>query len=163
MVCAVVVAAALVTLAACKAEPEVSPTTSSPGVSQSPSSSSATPRPSTTPPPVVPTTAPSSSPTAPSGSVEVTVITAGLESDGIEVSGIVTSVTDASAVCTLTATSGGVVRTAEATVTPNGGNSYCPVLVIPRDQLSAGSWSVTLSYRGSPGEGASAPVTIEVT
>lgn len=90
------------------------------------------------------------------------IITADLQSDGLEVTGMVTGRTDPAGVCTLEASFGGGTRTAEAIANPTGGNSYCPLLVIPSGDLATGAWQVTLRYSATGVGGTSSPVTVEV-
>lgn len=96
------------------------------------------------------------------GAADVVIITAALEPHGLEVTGIVTGQTDPTGVCVLTVSNRGIARSVEATVNPAGENSYCPLMLIPRDELSSGSWEVSLEYRAAELGGRSAPVTVEV-
>ena len=97
------------------------------------------------------------------GSVDVVIITADVQADGLEVTGIVTEQTDPEGVCALAVSMGEITRTVEATVTTTNGNSYCPLMVVPRSDLSAGAWQVVLGYRSATLTGESSPVTVEVT
>jgi hypothetical protein len=157
-----VVVAALT--AGCAPEPG-SP--SDPGASWTPTPSSssvsspsldAAPDPSSPPAP-----SPSSSPAADSGSADVTIVTADVERDGLEVTGQVLGQSDPEATCTLTASRGDVVRSVEVTVTVSGANSFCPLMVVPRNRLSAGVWDIVIGYRGTRAAGDSGPLTMEVS
>lgn len=97
------------------------------------------------------------------GAADVVIITADVQSDGLEVTGIVTGQTDPGGVCVLAVSQGETTRTVEATVTTTNGNSYCPLMVVPRSDLSAGAWQVALGYRAADLTGRSSPVTVEVT
>lgn len=120
-----------------------------------------TPSPSPTVTAPTPTVAPS--PTAPPfSSIEVSVITADVVDDALEVTGIVLGSADSRGRCTLTVTQGDVTRTTDGTVTPNAGNAYCPLLSVPVAALRSGSSEVTLSYAGAEGSAVSTPVTVVV-
>lgn len=126
-----------------------------------------------TPTPTTPTAGPTSVPTAvPSatgdplpeaGEADVVIITADLQPDGLEVTGIVTGQTDPAGMCVLAVSQGAITHTIEAAVTTTSGNSYCPLMVVPRSDLSAGMWQVFLGYRASGMAGRSDPVTVEVS
>lgn len=90
------------------------------------------------------------------------IITADLQPDGLEVTGIVTGQTDSAGVCVLSVSQGEIARSVEATVTTTSGNSYCPLMVVPRSDLAPGEWQVFLGYRATGLTGRSAPVTVEV-
>jgi len=92
----------------------------------------------------------------------VVIITADLQPDGIEVTGIVTGQTDSAGICVLSVSQGETIRTVEAAVTTTSGNTYCPLMVVSRSDLSAGAWQVLLGYRATGLTGRSAPVTVEV-
>ncbi len=152
-------------LAACAPEPTSSPSASAPtrAATSTPAptgsaSAGASPSPSTTVPAPGSTPVPSSTPEG----VPVTVITAGLEAEGIEVTAIVTGETDPAGLCVLTASLAGVTRSAQVSVNPSGENSYCPLMVIPRGDLSSGTWQLSVEYRGAAGEGRSALQSVEV-
>lgn len=150
-------------LVGCAPEPVVGGTPgSTSGASMTPSPSTPTPR----------TTATSTASATPSASViplpeagaaDVVIITADLQPDGLEVTGIVTGQTDPAGMCLLAVSQGQVMRSIEAPVTTTNGNSYCPLMVVPRNELSAGAWQVVLGYRASGLTGRSAAITVEVS
>lgn len=111
-----------------------------------------------TPSPAEPSPVPSAQPEG----LPVTIITAGAEQDGIEATAIVLGVVDPAATCTLTASRGSVSSSVEVTVNPSGGNSYCPLMLIPASQLTAGTWTLAVEYRSGAGGGRSASQTVVV-
>ncbi|MET0887879.1 MAG: hypothetical protein ABWX92_15680 [Mycetocola sp.] len=157
---AVLGAIVLMQLLGCAPEPvpgdSAQPT---PDVSATPSESAPAPSPTQ-----IPTATPTATvdPPPDGGSADVVIITADVQSDGLEVTGIVTGQTDPDGVCVLAVSQDEITRTAEATVTTTNGNSYCPLMVVPRGDLSAGAWQVVLSYRASGVTGVSSPVTVEL-
>lgn len=128
-----------------------------PDVSATPSASAPSPTP-------IPTATPTATvePLPDGGSVDVVIITADVQADGLEVTGIVTEQTDPEGVCALAVSMGEITRSVEAPVTTTNGNSYCPLMVVPRSDLSAGAWQVVLGYRSATLTGESSPVTVEV-
>lgn len=124
----------------------------SPAATQSPSPVATAPTPTVAPAPTA----------SPSSSVEVSVITADVVDDVLEVTGIVLGSADSKGRCTLTVTQGNVTRTTDGTVTLNSSNAYCPLLSVPVASLRSGSSEVTLSYVGVEGSTVSAPVTVMV-
>ncbi|MDQ4215377.1 hypothetical protein [Microbacterium capsulatum] len=92
----------------------------------------------------------------------MTIITADLESDGIEVTGIAPGQNDQSARCTATATKDGTTVSGSADVTVTNGNSYCPLIVLDRARLSSGTWQVVLRYDGTSASGRSTAKAVVV-
>lgn len=154
------IVAALAT--ACVPEPGASPTstpsrpTPSPS-SPAPSTPSATP--TETP---APTVAPSPTTTPGTADVDVVIVTIGVEAGAIEASGLVASSPEDGGTCRLEATQGGLTLSAESASSRGPESNFCGLLVIPADQLSGGSWSVTLGYTSPTSTGRSDPAIVEV-
>ena len=160
--CALLVAIVLAQLVGCVPEPVPGETSQpTPGTSATPSTSAASPTAGATP---VPTPTPSATvaPLPDAGAADVVIITADLQSEGLEVTGIVTGQTDPEGTCVLSVSQGEITHTVEATVTTTSGNSYCPLMVVARSDLSPGTWQVLLGYRAAGLTGRSAPAAVEV-
>lgn len=186
-IAAVVAAAAVFVLGVWwgRSQPAATPTASpSPTTSATDTPSPETPSvtPSRTVPTRRPTPAPSRVPTAvppsaPGGPDRPTplptdaagraavspVITYADVSGGVlEAAGFVPSVIEDGGTCTLVATGPAGSREASVSGTANAQNTSCGRMTIPEDQLTPGSWSVTLRYASPRAEGTSAPVTVTV-
>lgn len=148
--------------------PEASPTVTSSAPSPTPTSTPSmpvTPEPEPTEQPPA-TTAPEqpSTPEQP-GTVTVDVVTtyAGWNalSSALE-AGAYATVVEADGVCTLTATQGPTVVSAQSAAVPDASTTSCGGLALGGDQLSSGSWQVVVSYASPTSAGSAAPLTVEI-
>lgn len=98
------------------------------------------------------------------GTVQVIVTFAGVEPsvDGVEVDGFVSGVVEGSGVCTLRLTRG--ERSAEVSreAVPDATTTSCGALVVPLDDLAAGTWEAVLSYSSPTSTGTADPVRVEI-
>lgn len=83
-------------------------------------------------------------------------------SSGISANGAVNNVVENSGSCTLSATRGTVTRTASTQATANATTTSCGELRIPRSELSAGDWTLTLSYGSTTATGQSSAQTVHI-
>jgi hypothetical protein len=136
--------------------PPRSATSGAPSSGVSASTSSATPGRSIAPP--VPTGSP-----VPAGVLEVVVPIASWNpsSTAMEVSAYV-SVVEQGGTCGLTATKGSLRATAQTSALPDASTTSCGDLRIPGSDLSAGTWSVVVTYRSAASSGSSAPIAVDV-
>jgi hypothetical protein len=81
----------------------------------------------------------------------------------LEVAGFVSGVVEDGGTCRLTATSQGRTATTEAPGAADATTTSCGTLVIPRADLSSGTWVVVLGYESPQATGASAPASLSVT
>ena len=140
-------------------DPSTPVTTSSPTEAPSPDPS-ATPFGSPTPSPT-PTLVPGSTKRA--VSPFVTFADWDASSSEIDVSAIVPNLVESGGICTATATQGGVVRTASAPAAAVSTYVGCNPMTIPGSVLSAGTWTVHVTYSSRTAAGVSAAKTVEVT
>jgi hypothetical protein len=84
------------------------------------------------------------------------------DSGVVELAGFVPSLVEEGGSCTLTLTQAGTSATATREATPNVTNTACGELVVPGDELAAGTWRAVLSYESPRSTGASEPVEVLV-
>jgi hypothetical protein len=138
-----------------------------PSASPSPSASdSATPDPSATP---FGSPTPTPTPTLVPGSTKravtpfVTLADWDASADELDVSALVPNLVERGGVCTATVTKGGVVRTASASAAAVSTYVGCNPMTIPGAGLSAGTWTVHVTYSSPGAAGTSAAKTVAVT
>lgn len=118
----------------------------------------------------IPSTAPSSEPTttssaaAPtpvrtSGNINVVLATYGVNGQSVYASGIIPERADQSGMCTLTATSGNLTRSAVLDAAPSPAAMNCGQISVA---VPAGKWSLSLQYSSGDASGASDSVTVTV-
>jgi hypothetical protein len=76
--------------------------------------------------------------------------------------GYVSGVIEDGGVCTLTLTQGSARVTVEGPAMPDASTTVCGGLVVPGDQLTAGTWQATLTYASATHTGTSATAPVEV-
>ena len=81
----------------------------------------------------------------------------------LQVGAIVPSVVESGGTCTVTASKGGVTRTATAPAAGVSSYTGCNPMTIPGSALSAGTWTVHVSYASKTAAGTSAAKSVEVT
>jgi hypothetical protein len=98
------------------------------------------------------------------GDVDVVVTYADWDAgaDVIEVSGFVSGVVEDGGTCRLTAEGKGTTASAESTGMADASTTSCGSVLLPGDQLSAGTWKVVLSYESATSSGSSDPTTVAV-
>lgn len=104
-------------------------------------------------------------PAAPSETLvpQLTFVGAGVEDGSIEVSGVVPGVVEDDGTCVFRFTSGS--RTAVETTThgiADASSTSCGTAVLQPERLAAGTWDVTLTYRGAAGSGTSVATSVAV-
>ena len=110
-----------------------------------------------TPPSAAPSSAGQGSP------VQVVLGYAGWEPGGsVEVNGFVSSAVEAGGTCTVTLTRDGRQVEVAGPAEPDATTTNCGLLVVPGEQLTAGDWQATLSYRSAASYGTSQPTTVAV-
>lgn len=136
-----------------------------------PSSGSPSPSPTASPAPD-PTATPTHSPVptavpVPPGKKAVTPFITGAlwdRSSGVlDVEAYVPSLVEVDGTCTVTATRAGHTATATATASPGAKDTECNPIDLTADQLSSGTWTITVSYVSKRSAGVSAPRTVTVT
>lgn len=140
--------------------PPVSPSPSGLDVSPSPSGPDASPSPS-----VIPTAGPSETPSPDRQPAQIELVFADwiAEDKVIEVSGFTGSVVQSGGTCTLTASGPEGTATVTRQALEDRTVTTCGTLRISGDELVAGKYSVTLTYRSDTHEGTSASVGIVVS
>ncbi len=133
--------------------------------SSSPSATAATAAPEPT---VTPTASPTRTPApVPSGKKTVTPFITGAlwdQSSGIlDVEAYVPGLVEMDGTCTATATRAGHTATATATAAPGANDTECNPIDLTADQLSRGTWTITVSYVSKRSAGVSAARTVTVT
>lgn len=114
-------------------------------------------------------TSASPEPSAPAGTTRKTVtpfITSALwDTEGklLDVEGIVPKIVEDDGTCTLVARKGETVRMVSQPAAPTPANTACNPLQIPGSQLTAGTWTVTISYVSAHATGVAASKTVTVT
>ena len=83
-------------------------------------------------------------------------------SSGISANGAVNNVVENSGSCTLSATRGTVTRSVSAQAIANATTTSCGELRIPGNELSAGDWTLTLSYGSTTATGQSSAQTVHI-
>jgi hypothetical protein len=81
----------------------------------------------------------------------------------LDVSAIVPGLVESGGTCTATVAKGGVTRTAAAPAAAVSTYVGCNPMTIPGSALSAGTWTVHVSYSSRSAEGTSAAKTVQVT
>jgi hypothetical protein len=96
-------------------------------------------------------------------SVQPTISYAKQNGSSIEIDAFVNGVAEDGGSCTLTAKLGTSTVTKQANGILNASNTSCPAFTIARSEFStAGSWSVTVTYKSSTAEGTSAATNLEI-
>jgi hypothetical protein len=167
--------AALLTLTSCSLlgpDPEPSPVATTvvdpsmvvPSPTAAPTDAPADPTPPATD---APTAAPTSSATPTAVKRAVTpFITSALwddEGDLVDVEAVIPNIVEDAGTCTLVARKGTTVRMVSQPAAPAASTTTCNPLQIQGDQLSAGTWTVTISYASARSAGVSASRTVAVT
>jgi len=80
----------------------------------------------------------------------------------VEVGAYVAGVAESGGICTLTLTSGSSSANAEVPGEPDASSTTCPVMVVPGDQVSTGTWQAVVSYASATMSGESDPVEVVV-
>lgn len=80
----------------------------------------------------------------------------------LQAGGLVSGTTDTSGTCTFTAQRGGVSRTLTSTAEASASSVNCAQVAFPANQVSTGTWSITLEYTVGAGATRSDPMTAEV-
>lgn len=80
----------------------------------------------------------------------------------LEGSGYIAGMVENSGTCTLTATKGSTQVSQSIAATQNAQNVSCGLISIPPSKLSAGTWSLALSYTSATSAGTSSPQNLEV-
>ena len=99
------------------------------------------------------------------GTVDVVVTYADWQgSSGVlEVAGFVAGVVEEGGTCQVTARSQGRTARAETVGIADATTTSCGTLVIPRADVSPGTWDIVLSYESPTSSGASASTSVSVT
>jgi hypothetical protein len=127
---------------------------------------SATPEPSATP---IGSPTPTATPTTIPGSTKhavtpfVTLADWDASAHELDVSALVPNLVESGGTCTATVSKGGVTRTASAPAAAVSTYVGCNPMTIPGSALSAGTWSVRVTYSSRTAAGTSAAKTAEVT
>lgn len=90
----------------------------------------------------------------------VTLVNYGVSPDGIYGSGLVTGVVESGGTCTLTARNGSTTASQSMAATSSPSATNCGRITVP---VTAGDWTVVLSYSSSTSEGASDPVPVHTS
>jgi hypothetical protein len=85
------------------------------------------------------------------------------EGDVLDVEGIVPKIVEDDGTCTLVARKGETVRMISQPAAPSASTTTCNPLQIPGSQLTAGTWTVTISYVSARSTGVAATKTVKVT
>ena len=85
------------------------------------------------------------------------------EGDLLDVEGVIPKIVEDAGICTLVARKGTTVRMVSQPAAPAASTTTCNPLQIEGGQLSAGTWTVTISYISSASSGVSASRTVVVT
>ncbi len=136
--------------------PSASTTTAAPSTA---SSSAPAPSPTSTP------TAPDGDGgTAPGRTVSVVLAYAEWNADAaqVEAAGFVGEAVEEGGVCTLRLTGPGTPVALEQAAEADATTTNCGAFTVPGDQLAAGQWQLTLSYRSATSAGSSEPATVAV-
>jgi hypothetical protein len=78
--------------------------------------------------------------------VVVTVITADVEDEVLEVTAMVSDVVEQDGTCTLIASKGSRRETATTGTSTAPASTYCGLMTIPAADLSAGEWKIVVEY-----------------
>ena len=82
--------------------------------------------------------------------------------DQIEVGAYVTGVFEDGGTCTLTLNKGSTKQTVSVTAVKDVSSVDCPVMVIKRSSLEAGTWQTSVTYDSTTSQGTSTPGAVEV-
>jgi hypothetical protein len=85
------------------------------------------------------------------------------EGDLLDVEGIVPKIVEDDGTCTLVARKGETVRMVSQPAAPAASTTTCNPLQLPGKQLTAGTWTVTISYVSAHSTGVAATKTVTVT
>lgn len=150
------------------ATPSATATTTEPASPTSPSTTAPTDTPTPRPTPSEspePTPAPSATDTPSPGPATATVVLTYVswaeETQSVEAGGYAAVVEDAGR-CTLTLTQGAVVRSQTIDALTDVSTMSCGGFLIPRSDLSTGTWSAVVSYASEQSSGQSDPVEVTV-
>jgi hypothetical protein len=80
----------------------------------------------------------------------------------VEVGAYISSVFEDGGVCKLTFTKDTITQTAQVDAVKGASSVDCPVMVISRSKLEAGSWQASVTYTSSSSEGSSLSRNVEV-
>lgn len=107
----------------------------------------------------------SASPAAARKTVTPFITSALWDGDGkvLDVEGMITNVVEEDGTCTLVARKGDTVRMVSQPAAPAASTTTCNPLQIPGSQLTAGTWTVTISYLSAHSTGVAASKTVAVT
>lgn len=94
--------------------------------------------------------------------VVITYADANPDGGGIEVDGFVPGVVESNGRCTLRLTNGQRSAEVSGDAQPNASTTSCGALVVPADQVSAGTWGAVLSYASATSAGSSSLVDVVV-
>jgi hypothetical protein len=99
------------------------------------------------------------------GTVHVVLTYAGWDgaTGVLEVAGFVSGVVEEDGTCRATARSEGRTATAKTVAIADATTTSCGTLVIPRAEVSRGTWDVVLSYESPTSNGQSSPTSVQVT
>ena len=141
------------------AQPSASPSLTATPVKTTPS-----PSPTTTKPAPLPPSSPHSVPKL-DATVSISIAAVDPSSGELVVGGYVTGVFENGGACAYSATSpaGGAPLSVHTTGVANVDTTSCGSTSFPKDQLRAGTYTVTLTYTNGHGAAVSSPVTVKVT
>ncbi|HEY0374188.1 MAG TPA: hypothetical protein VGC94_05290 [Amnibacterium sp.] len=131
-----------------------------------PPTDSPAPDPSATP---LPSPTPTASPTLVPGTTKravspfVTLADWDASSRELDVSALVPNLVESGGTCTAIVTKGGITRTASAPAAAVSTYVGCNPMAIPGSALSAGTWTVHVTYSSKSAAGTSAAKSVEVT
>ena len=80
----------------------------------------------------------------------------------VEVGAYISSIFEDGGVCKLTLTKGTAAQTTQVDAVKGASSVDCPVMVISRSKLEAGSWQASVAYTSSSSGGSSLSRTVEV-
>jgi hypothetical protein len=96
------------------------------------------------------------------GKVTPIIIDAGYYDNQLEVRSFVPGIFEAGGTCTVTASKGNEKVSKQSAASQGATTTDCPVTNIPRSELSAGSWTVVVSYVSTTNQGSSETRIVEV-
>ncbi|MDN4490830.1 hypothetical protein QQX13_08290 [Demequina sp. SYSU T00068] len=142
---------------AAPSEPSVSPTPAS--STPTPSATSPTDAVASDPPATTPTPAPGEN----RAQVAVTVTSWGVSNGLFSAGAVVEGVVEDGALCFMTMTDGDRTVTANGESARSAASSSCgDGLIVDVDDLSSGTWSLTIAFRSDTAEGTSAPQEVDI-
>lgn len=106
------------------------------------------------------TTQPSTSPQ--NVPVQPLLTYAGVYNDQVEVGAYVPGIFEEGGICTLTLTKDGKSKSTTVTAVRNVNSVDCPVMTVPRSELTAGTWRAVVGYKSVKHIGESSVKEIEV-